>query len=179
MFIRIGALVRLVISHCMEFKVLSEILDDLPVITDINGNDFKPVFDYGTQADLLKFLSLKKKSKSTGNVYPLVWLQTPVSFAKENEIEVANVNFVLATISDRNISNRTRTTNSFVQILDPLQASVEKAINVHEGTRVSRYNQDIMKYFNYENDLEKGATDIWDAISFRVNLEINLDCINY
>lgn len=162
----------------MEFKTLTEILDNLPNTVDINGKSFKPKFDYGTQADLLKYLSLKKKGRRKTNTYPLVWLQTGFAMVRKGNIETGTLNFILATISSRDISNRDRTKQSFLQILDPLVLSVEKAINANYGTRISRNGQVTTKYFNYENDLEKGATDIWDAIAFEVEFTINLDCIN-
>lgn len=161
----------------MEYEVLTQILDDLPEVLDINGKSFKPKFDYGTQADLLQFLKLKKKGRTKTNTYPLVWLETPTRFEKSNNILTGTINLVLATNSKTDLTNRQRTERSFKQILDPLRESVVTAINAHSGARVSVNNQVITKYFNYENDTEKGATDVWDAMSYQIEIQINLDCV--
>lgn len=162
----------------MEFRILSDVLDNLNPITDMNENSFQPRFDYGTEADLLKYLKQAKSAKIKTNVYPLVWIETPVTFSKEGPLLGTSLNIILATISDRNWSNRKRTATSFQYILDPLREEVLRALNAYDTTRVSDVNQDHTKYFNYENDLEKGATDIWDAITLQVDLVINLNCVN-
>ena len=162
----------------MELSILTEILDDLPLIEDKNNKLFKPKFGYGTQADLLKYLSLKRKGANKTNIYPLVWLQTGFTLIKNGSYKRGDLSFILATLSNRNISNRVRTNVSFLQLLDPLQLNVEKAINAHSATRLSTDNQSTRKYFNYENDIEKGATDIWDATAFQAEFELNLNCIN-
>lgn len=161
----------------MEFKVLTEILDDLTEVTDINGKTFKPTFDYGTQADLLKILSLKQKGSKT-NTYPLVWLLTPFAAPIEDTVLTADISLIIATISDRNISNRQRTRESFIQILNPMLKDIQTKINHHPAARVNDDGTSQTKYFNYENDLEKGATEIWDAIMYEATIEINLNCIN-
>lgn len=161
----------------MEFKVLTDILDNLPVMS-IGGKDFQPVFDYGTQADLLKFLRFKNR-KTSKTVYPLVWIQTPVTFDIIGQFETATINMILATISNRNISNRERTDITFLGTLDPLLKNVYNAINTHDTTRVNQKAMSTRKFFNYENDDEKGTTDIWDAIQFEFTIRFNLNCINY
>lgn len=161
----------------MEFRVLTDILDNLPVM-NIGGKDFQPVFDYGTQADLLKFLKFKN-AKGGKNVYPLVWIQTPVTFEQVGQFETAEINMILATITNRNITNRVRTEITFLGTLDPLLKNVYAAINAHETTRMVEGATATRKFFNYENDEEKGATDIWDAIQFTFTIHFNLNCINY
>jgi len=162
----------------MEFKLLTDVLDNLDKIEDSKGNLFKPRFDYGTKRDLLMFLSMKKRGPRKTNTYPLIWLETPIKFVKTNRVETARVNFILAVNSSNEITNRKRTEISFVAILDPLKILVEKAINAHSATRINKDNQSISKIFNYDSDSSKGTSDIWDVISFEVDLQINLDCIN-
>ena len=47
----------------MEFSTLESVLDNLDPIS-YEGKDYKPRFNYGTRADLLKFLRLRRKDKA-------------------------------------------------------------------------------------------------------------------
>lgn len=160
----------------MEFKILSEIFDNLPVM-EIKGKMFAPVFNYGSHADLIKFLRLKRKQTGANKqVYPLVWLETPVTFTRQGGTKSASINLVLATLSTANLSNRERTSVTFDNTLDPLLNNVIKALYYDSRTRVDQDTAETTKYFNYETDEETGATDIWDAIGLRIDIKINVNC---
>ena len=158
----------------MDFKQFELVLDNLPEMT-IGGKQFVPIFSYGSKADLLKWLRLKNKSK--GKKYPLVWLETPLSSNRVSSYETATINLVLATLTNANLSNRERTSLTFATTLDPLLENVLRAFKFSNQFRVIDGDANITKYFNYDSDEETGATDIWDAISFEINIELNLNCI--
>lgn len=161
----------------MEFKQLELVLDDLPEMT-IGNKSYKPIFSYGSQADLLKWLRLKNKSK--GKKYPLVWLETPFTSNRELNTETAKINLIIATLSNANLSNRERTSLTFATTLDPLLENVIKAFKYSLQFRVIDNSQSITKHFNYDgNEYDKvtKATDIWDAISLEITIELNLNCI--
>ena len=158
----------------MDFKLIESVLDNIPAIS-ISGVDYVPVFSYGTKADLLKWLRLKNKER--GKKYPLVWLETPFSSQKRNQVQYAEVNIICATLSNKNMSNRERTSITFATTLDPLVDSVISALNKSAMFRVNSEVIETTKYFNYDSDESTGATDIWDAISLQISIELNLNCI--
>lgn len=158
----------------MEFKLLESILDNLEPIV-IGKSSFKPVFSYGTQADLIKFLRMKKKQSLT-NTYPLIWLETPLKIEGSFQpFGKARVNIIIATITSPHISNRERVEKTFLNILEPLQATILERLKtpaISVGKEIT-----VEKFFNYDTDSSHGATDIWDAISFKCPLIFNYDCI--
>lgn len=161
----------------MEFKILEEVLDNLPdIVIERPGGDknYKPVFNYGTKADLLKFLRLERKR--AGKHYPLIWLETPIELVGDLFPEV-DCNFVLATLSNQDLSNRERIRISFDTTLEPLLKSVKNALNLRtNASLIDKDRQQKTNYFNYDTDSSHGVNEIWDAISFKCKIKFNFNC---
>lgn len=168
-------------------ELLKNIFATLPIIT-INGKDSKPNFDFGSHEDLLKYIDHKNKQGVAK--YPLVWLETPVSFKGDTQGEIA-LKLVLATVSNSELSNTERLQVTFKTTLDPLLVNVKKALQRSGATRITDKKNNVRtNHFNYGvkelgSKKEKQATvDIWDAIKFECKVIVNemCDCdfnINY
>lgn len=162
-------------------KRLKELFNTLPEI-EVNGKNYKPQFDFGSHKDLLKFLN--QKAKEGGTVYPLIWLETPIEkVGKENRITV-DLKLVLATLTNSEISNIERLNLTFGTTLVPLYKNVLKALQQSGFTQIRNKGKNKRTdFFNYGvKENENQATDVWDAIKFECDLEINncpLRQINY
>lgn len=161
---------------------LTELFDTLPEIY-ISGKGWKPRFDFGDEIDLENFLNQKRKEKS--NPYPLVWLQTPFR-TKEmmgGNLELYDLNFVIATLSSASKSNRERLHITFGPVLIPLLGYFKAALyqsgftQIIRGGEIGRTN-----HFNYGKDNESVDSDIWDAIQVNIDISMDRNClrqINY
>lgn len=150
------------------FRVLKEIFDQLPVMT-INGKDYKPVFDFGTQEQLSANLSLRRKSGE--RYYPLIYLETPLK-----EDSNMDFRFILATINRKvDMRNVDRLKWSFEDTLEPLLYYVNHAL---KQSGVFRRNKDTPdKYYKGEKHFNYHMTpDIWDAIVYETSFRYNGGC---
>lgn len=152
----------------MEFKILEEAFSNL---SDIERGHlrFTPVFGYGSKKDLMKYLRLERKQGET--YYPLVWLMTPLKvegdFFKTGNSKV-EVDLILATLTNRDISNQERVRLTFEKTLEPLLEDVVKQLRF--GNQVGIYENErfeIEKFFNYDTDGSNAVSDVWDAITLR------------
>ncbi len=160
----------------MEFKALADVLDNLPQM-NIDGIFYTPIFDYGSHEDLIKFLRLKNKG-NVKNVYPLIWLETPVSFEYTSTIfEVGSLSFVVATISNATLSNRERTDGTFEITLDPLVKTIVKELRAKPWFSIAEETIVTTKYFKYDSDNENYTPEIWDAIKLELDISINKNCL--
>ena len=149
-------------------RKLVEIFDQLPIMT-IAGKDYKPMFRFGTKERLVADLSLRRKK---GRVtYPLVYLETP--FEQNEEVKLK---FVIATMNKRtDMLNEERLQWTYDEILSPLRAQVYKALlrsgvfKRTEKTPYKNYKGEI--HFNYNI-----TPDIWDALSYEIDLRFSDDC---
>lgn len=157
-----------------------EIFDTLPEMS-IGGGSYKPIFDFGSQEDLLHYLNQKNNQSYTK--YPLVWIETPFSSTGKERLSIKS-KLILATLSNGKISNRERLELTFKPTLYPLLANVKKALNHSGMTRILEPDKNVqINFFKYNVDKEGNfASDIWDAIKFECDLEMK-DCplrtINY
>jgi len=167
MFILIGNLDLFQILEVMIFKKLKEIFDQLPEMV-IGGKNFKPQFHFGTQEQLVAYLSLKRKSGE--KYYPLIYLQTPFE-----ESDTMEFTFILATLN-KNVSmtNWERLDITFGTTLEPLLDNLIVAIKqsgiFYMTDEFSKENRG-SKYFNYHV-----TPDIWDAIEYKINVRYRSDC---
>lgn len=154
-------------------EVLEQIFEQLPNITDVNGNEFKPRFNWGTQDVLNKFIALPENISK----YPLIWL---VSSGVENH-SVANnranknVRLILAKNSDTpNEFNDFIFKTDYKLILNPLLENVIKALERNGKTKILDYDYSVEKLTNYsEGNNEAKTVAIWNVIVFDVDLEID------
>ena len=135
----------------------------------IGGKTYKPTFQFGTEADLRKYLSVARKSGE--RYYPLIWLKTPME-----EAEIVTLDILIATPNKRtDMGNWDRLAITFGTTLDPLFDNIIKAIKRSGPFRLtSDYDRFYRgtKYFNYHLEPE-----IWDAIDFQIEVRYNSDCL--
>lgn len=152
---------------------LGELFDTIPVVT-VSGADYKPIYDFGSHKDLLRFLAAKRKEG--GNIYPLIWLETPITETGDNSPVFVNLKLVLATLTSSTLSNTERLEKTFKPTLFPLLKNVEKSLKVSGFSRIMNPDKNkVSKFYNFEDKGENNATDIWDAIKFECELRVT-DC---
>jgi hypothetical protein len=168
-------------------KRLIELFNTLPPIK-VNGISYKPIYDFGTQEDLLKFLKYKRKEGTS--IYPLIWVETPIFRKGDEKRKEVSLKLVLATLTNSEISNTERLLITFDSTLLPLKENVLQAINQSGFTRnLKEKENNEAFYFNYgvKNTNKKTniynygisdtnreisvVTDIWDAISLELTVE--------
>lgn len=160
-----------------EYIVLEQALTGLSIT--IEGKVFVPNFMYGSHSDMLTYLNQKRKeiSKTGGNIYPLIWVETPIKLQGHPFAE-SDVSILLATLTTSNLSNITRTKEVFQKILDPLVPIVVKAINNEDAMQIVDIdNQETTRHFNYDTNSEHQGSDIWDVIKLERTIRFNLKCI--
>ncbi|WP_407277362.1 hypothetical protein R5O20_02700 [Tenacibaculum maritimum] len=152
-----------------------ELFNTLPVM-NISNSEYKPQYDFGSEEDLLKYLN--QKHKEGGKVYPLIWLETPIVLEGDKR-KKSVFKFVLATLSNSELSNKGRLEVTIKPTLVPLKNNMLKAFKQSGFTRVlnrDRKKQSIHYNFGTKDikskKQESQASDIWDAIKFEVELEI-------
>lgn len=160
-------------------RELIAIFNTLPVIT-INEVDYKPFYDFGGHEYLLKFLNDKEKEEV--EPYPLIWLETPVTLYGKNRLR-GDLKLIIATSTDKNISNRVRLESTFKNILEPTYENVVKALKQSGKTRLlNRDSEQYTTYYDYGFNKESEVTEVWDAIKFECEVEFYNGClktINY
>ena len=150
---------------------LHELFNTLPEITG-NVTNFKPSFGFGTYEDCVKFLA--HKAKEGVKHYPLVWLETPFTrTGKENRFQFP-LKLILAEKSNAEMSNLQRLDITFKPMLVPLYNNVLTALNKSGFTKILKPEKNkATNYFNFGVDGKTQATDIWDAIKFECELEMD------
>lgn len=151
----------------MIAQKLRQVFDQLPVM-NINGKDYKPTFEVGTQEQLTAFLSVVRKSGTP--YYPLIWLEYPMA-----EGSILEMNFILATLNSRtDMGNWDRLDVTFASTLEPLLDNVIIALKTSgilsttaDWDRYYRGTQ----HFNYHQ-----TPDIWDAIQYGVEMNYKAEC---
>jgi len=148
-------------------KRLKELFDTLPPIVD-EDEDFKPLFDFGSEIDLNDFL---KDERNKDTRYPIIWLETPLQKTGDKRLTM-DLKLVLANQNQyKNESNLSRLENNFNNFLNPLYKNVIKALDQSGFTRIiDRDKIERTDYFKHTQ-----STDIWDAIKFECKLEMT-DC---
>ena len=170
---------------------LLELFDTLPPIK-VGGKCYVVNSEIGTPKDLNRYLNLKRKEVENigGNIYPILWIQTPIlpngnEFYKEFPLSI-----VLATLTNSEMSNKERLKTTFADTLNPLFDNVLKALRMSGFTQILTETGDFNTEFRRSNHYNYGTpegtqhitTDIWDAILLECNVSMNTNCltnINY
>lgn len=154
----------------IELK-LKEIFSYLKPIKDAKGAEFKPVFDWGTEKVLNKFMAKHKQP------YPLIWL---VSGRNENgnDIPERNTRLIIATRSKMpDEFNTFQHEHDFKVILYPLLNSVVKALKVNGMTSIDK-DFKYQSLPNYGVVKDKTQTiDTWNAIVLDIDIRFINNCI--
>ena len=152
----------------MIFRKLQTIFEQIPPM-EINGKIYNVVFRFGTEEDLQKYLSVKRKSGD--RYYPLIWLETPT--VEDSEVEL---NFTLATLNRRtDMGNFDRLKYTFEPTLEPLfdlmRSAIRQSRTFKFGPEQYDKNYRGTKLFNFNV-----TPDIWDAITLTLNLRYTREC---
>jgi len=155
-----------------RYDVLEQIFSQIPTI-----QGFKPVFEYGSHEDLLRFLSMKRKQGVA--YYPLIWLVTPVTFGHGySNVEYDKLTIIVATLTNQDLSNKERNEVTFKGVLNPLVDYIVHSLKTNRATSLKE-GYSITDYFNYVTNDEKQSSDLWDAKKlelstyFRDNCKVN------
>ncbi|WP_299129374.1 hypothetical protein [uncultured Winogradskyella sp.] len=158
-----------------------EVFDTIPNIT-FQGVNLKSKYDFGTETDCIRFLTVNSKGKDK---YPLIWLETPINLKGKEPLFNTGLKFILAYPTEAQMENRQRLQTYFKDVLDPLYAYVITALQQCGFVRFINQKQNTFaRHYNYTNVTEdKTELDLWDAIVFGRACEINSSCdiktINY
>lgn len=151
---------------------LASIFEQLPDIEDINGNTFKPRFNWGTQDVLNKFISLPENVSK----YPLIWLVNGVDNQSTNNKQVTrnNTRLILAKNSDApDEFNDFQFQTDYDLVLNPLLDNIIKALERSGISKIIDYNYTVQRLPNYSEVTDENKTlAIWNAIVFEASIEL-------
>lgn len=158
---------------------LDEVFTTLPDIPG-KGSDpsVTPKFDFGSHEDLMRFLN--DKAKSGNYPYPLIWLETPQKSKGGDTVRTFQCTLILATLTKASFTSRQRLEKTIEFILEPLFENIIIGLEQSGITRIlDRHDYETEIFYNYgdNNNTETQGSDIWDAIRFSCNIEINGKCI--
>lgn len=156
---------------------LIELFETLPPIPYL-GKDYNVSLEVGDNKDLNRFLRSKRKEKNS-NIYPLLWVQTPIRSDLDRQFTEASIRLVIATLTNDNLSNRQRLQTTFKEVLNPVFRNVLTALNESGFTQVIRDEYTRTNFFNYgsEDNTKHETTDIWDAILLEITIRIDSNCL--
>lgn len=166
---------------------LEDLFATLPQL-EYDGRNYDVLFDFGTQKDLYKRLNLERKkisAKGSGNIYPLVWMETPITPAGSDNRVLFKLDLVIAVLTTSEMSNSQRVRDSFMRQLEPVHNNIVTALKKSGFTqlirkRVRSSDDDIAyeRHFNYgkDNDTAHATTDIWDALKMSTDLAMSDQC---
>lgn len=152
-----------------ELEMLEDLFDSVKPI-EIDGVEYKALFDYGTVEDLNAFLRVKRRTST----YPLIWLSTPFKAESLSRVgSKSNLVFTIATNGTSVMANRVRAQTTIKKVLLPLIANIKEAIK--RCSFISRDGEDIdlTYHFNFSVEDDK-SSDIWDAIEFGVEFKFKM-----
>lgn len=157
---------------------LKEIFDQLPLMQNSAGVEFKLVFRYGDNLELLAFL--KNAKGNTSRPYPLIWLLYPYEEIQDRTtVDVTDMVLIIATETNAESNYQQRMEENFKKVLIPLYENIKLAF-LRANTIYTSDVYNVTKYPNYgrpeENKAE--AIDLWDAMRIEFNCSINNSCIN-
>lgn len=158
---------------------LEEIFDYLPAMKYEVGSEysFKPVFGFGDQMELNKFLK-NKESEST-KPYPLIWLLYRYNEKHEKKKVVLNdIVLILATNTNAEMSNRDRIETNFKKVLIPLYDNILEALTKSVNINLED-DRGVVKFPNFSEEVNREqsfTTELWDALKTTWNFEINTAC---
>ena len=160
---------------------LKDLFETLPSV-ESNGIQYPIQYDFGTEEDLMRFL--KVKANAEGNIFPLIWLQTPNEMRGNNFREV-DLKLIIATQSNREMWNKQRLDVTIKPILKPLLDNIIFALMRSGFTRFNDREKNVETiFYNYGLDEDEISPEvaIWDAIKFEASVIFShgsLKSINY
>lgn len=154
----------------IELK-LKEIFSYLKPIKDAKGNEYKPVFDWGTEEILNKFMVKHKQP------YPLIWLVTGTN-RSNNDIPERNTRLIIATRSKMPEEfNSFQHEHDFKVILYPVLNNVIRALKVNGMTSIDKdFKYQNLPNFGVVKDKTK-TIDVWNAVVLDINIKLINNCI--
>lgn len=130
--------------------------------------DYKPVFDFGSEEQLYRFLNDKKGQR----IYPLIWIETPFESNGYTVIK-DNLKLILATNSSHEISNNLRLEKTFKPLLVPLLDNCVKGLRLSGFTKIDKSTIKTTNYFDYAvSNGDNNKYGVWDAIKLTCDIEI-------
>lgn len=166
---------------------LLELFETLPSI-DSGGKCYCINSEIGTPKDLNRYLNLKRKEVANigGNIYPILWIQTPITSTGNEYYKEFPLSLVLATLTNTEMSNKERINTTFCETLNPLFDNVLKALRMSGFTQILTDRGDFNNEFRSSNHYNYGTpegtkhitTDIWDAILLECNVSMNANCLS-
>lgn len=158
-----------------EFDILESVLGNITGELS-GGRVFNPTLQYGSHADMLRYIRSVDKSHTVK--YPLIWVETPFSTDHDYRKKTGetNLTIILATLSNQELSNTSRVHTTMAKTLEPLYAKVSEALINSKPTSIAGSTGKEV-YFNYDSDEEKSMSDIWDAIKMTVTIRFKYSCL--
>ena len=160
---------------------LKEIFERLPAMKyEVGGaHSFIPVFGYGSQIELNKFL--KSQESEQTHPYPLIWLLYPYKeLHKKKKVELDDLVLILATNTNSQMLNKERIDTNFKKVLIPLFDNIQKAFKLAVNVNLLQ-EVEVVKFPNYSGDDDKESssftTDLWDAMKTIWQISINTACL--
>lgn len=155
---------------------LGELFDLLPVVTDVNLNEYKPAFMWGTQDVLNKYLTLQSEQSK----YPLIWLvngEDNYDSMKHNVRRATRL--VIAMRSDKvDEFNPFIYETDYKLILNPVLDNVLTALQNSTISYLYDREYNVQRLPNYSvNNNDNGQIDIWNAIVLDCSIDINNQCL--
>ena len=157
-----------------EFDILEDVLGSLDG-EEQNGIKFKPNLQYGSHADMLRYIRSSDKDNTVK--YPMIWIETPFRTDQDYRTKIgeANLTIILATLTSQDLSNTSRVKTTMARTLEPLYDEVSEALIKHKATTiVGATGKEV--FFNYDSDGIKEMSDIWDAIKMTVKVKFKYSC---
>lgn len=156
---------------------LIELFESIPAI-EYNGKDYSVSLEVGNDKDLNRFLNSKRKEKGT-NIYPLLWVQTPIQADLDIQFVEAPIRLVIATLTNDNLSNKQRLKTTFKDVLNPTLGNVLTALRESGFTQIINDEYIRTNFFNYGtiDNTKHVTTDIWDAILLECRIRIDSNCL--
>lgn len=153
---------------------LAELLDTLPLM-NVNNNDYKVFFNWGTEEVLNKYLALPDMQSR----YPLIWLANSEDTYKTgtNFVRRDNARLILAMHSDKvDYFNPEVFNTDYEVVLNPLLDNVLKAL---KNSSISRMDLDykVQRLPNYSVNNNNQTLDVWNALILDCSIELTNNCL--
>lgn len=160
---------------------LIEVFATLPERPGMEGDTpLTPKFEFGTQKDLLVYLNDETKLKEYP--YPLVFAETPIlGIGGETYKDVKGLTIIVAHRSKAGFTPRERLQGTIKYRIRPTVEDVLTALKDSGVTVLTNKEKIAMDvWYNYGSTPEEKehiATDIWDAIRFKVDVQFTTKCL--
>lgn len=140
-----------------------------------NIEAFEPVFHWGDEHELNRFITLKAQP------YPIIWL---VTGQEQHDLRgrgrvQRDCRFIMAVREEKvNQLNDYRLRNSFDLYLNPLAERFIEGLQKFSITSLDNERYTLRKYPNYSDAGENKTIDLWDALTLNCSITMNNNCQN-